>query len=796
MFRLFTINQGYRASTRLIPTVQKRNHVHVAELHGTYKAFIEKKHLSPLHGAAFSLSKAIDRLYDLSLLDEENTSATSQLVTALFYKIANEFRVTQSKSLPAYSLNPSLIADIIYHLDANTLDNIEVIKTITGKWKQQHILQTGSKISTDKIQKLLKHIIESKKECLLNQFPATLTETILLSFLHQKAKSRQEVIAYLNALNEHTHSIDATQIKKSKRLNQRYIRSGNKLINDIDSKKSITTSERLLDKNEEKVLLTLLLNNGKLNRVTTANYGYQGEGSVPNCTEVSFHNFCNILLFNQETCLFDFSLLPSTLNPHEKLIDIYKMESFMTDRVNSQQVGQAFMDLLSANPEFIYVRRNYELETTEDNFIPVVNYLFGTQATTLDELSKLFSDDNRKITFEQEENIISIYIDSNRISTPNNYITFTFTNDHCEFEATSFANSMNNLSSTSNLSKLAIQKFSVNPMLFTLLHELYLAYFPTDKLIASQIGIEKINDYIFNNFPHNSHEAYRLIELMLPYHTTYPHLATHIKLLINRFGFLLADAAHKDSLPMTVLLLKYGANPNIDLHENGHSVYPILCAHNINVIDLLLNAGADPNVEDQQGHTALHYHADNPVVVKRLLLAGADVNAKDNYGDTPLCRTRHPEVAKLLIEHGAQIELPDQDFPMLFYHLDSLEIVQLLLAAGIDPDITNERGETALFYCKNTEVIHALVKAGANPNALNQKGSNALYFARNAQVAQALIDVGTDPHIMNINDRTAIDAVSTRSNILLQTTADEIIEVIERAKKKSKSSFRYSSSFE
>ena len=193
MFRIFTINQRYRASTRLIPNTQKRHHVHAAELHGTYKAFIEKKHLSPLHGAAFSLTKAIERLYDLSLLDEENTSATSQLVTSLFYKIGNECRVTQCKSLPAYSLSPTLLAEIIYHLDANTLDNIEVIKSITEKWKQQHTLQTASKISTGKIQKLLKHIIESKKECLHNQFPETLTETILLSFLHQKSTS------YLNA---------------------------------------------------------------------------------------------------------------------------------------------------------------------------------------------------------------------------------------------------------------------------------------------------------------------------------------------------------------------------------------------------------------------------------------------------------------------------------------------------------------------------------------------------------------------------------------------------------------------
>ncbi|MEZ5302424.1 MAG: hypothetical protein R3F11_17585 [Verrucomicrobiales bacterium] len=54
-------------------------------------------------------------------------------------------------------------------------------------------------------------------------------------------------------------------------------------------------------------------------------------------------------------------------------------------------------------------------------------------------------------------------------------------------------------------------------------------------------------------------------------------------------------------------------------------------------------AGADPNVPDASGRTALHLAMDSPEggteVVDALIKAGADLNAIDHEGNTPILIT-------------------------------------------------------------------------------------------------------------------------------------------------------------
>jgi ankyrin repeat protein len=79
----------------------------------------------------------------------------------------------------------------------------------------------------------------------------------------------------------------------------------------------------------------------------------------------------------------------------------------------------------------------------------------------------------------------------------------------------------------------------------------------------------------------------------------------------------------------------------------------------VQIVEILLEKGADVNAKDQDGDTALirasgEGHID---VVKLLLEQGADVNAKNNAGATALIwafMQGHTEVAKLLKAHGAK----------------------------------------------------------------------------------------------------------------------------------------------
>ena len=150
-------------------------------------------------------------------------------------------------------------------------------------------------------------------------------------------------------------------------------------------------------------------------------------------------------------------------------------------------------------------------------------------------------------------------------------------------------------------------------------------------------------------------------------------------------------------------------------------------------IELLVGAGAELELQDKMGNSALIWAAEreHSEVVEALINAGADPNLQNSRGDFALkfaARRGHAEMVRVLINAGAdpnlQTELGITALTWAAVRRYS-EIIDALVSAGADLDVQNKVGDTALIWVSalgHSRVVRALVKAGANLNIKKRLG--------------------------------------------------------------------------
>jgi ankyrin repeat protein len=121
-------------------------------------------------------------------------------------------------------------------------------------------------------------------------------------------------------------------------------------------------------------------------------------------------------------------------------------------------------------------------------------------------------------------------------------------------------------------------------------------------------------------------------------------------------------AAHSRNFEVVRILIEYHPAYIYDRSDGGST--PLHWASDgryfkDGIFRLLLEHGADINVQDNNGRTPLYVASLNGglEVVRLLLELGADVKAKRNNGETAFqvaADRGHDEVVKLLREHGAK----------------------------------------------------------------------------------------------------------------------------------------------
>ncbi len=272
----------------------------------------------------------------------------------------------------------------------------------------------------------------------------------------------------------------------------------------------------------------------------------------------------------------------------------------------------------------------------------------------------------------------------------------------------------------------------------------------------------------------------------------------------------LMGAVTKGDISIAKRLLTASAGVNAKNNRGETALFPAVQYGNIRLVEMLLAAGADPNVANtlalsasDSGYTPLMYaarhglmSADGPWhdITNALLAKGADPNLRDAHGGTALSlaeRNQYADIAHTLRQAGARKESVytslnlDDALIKASRNGDTDKVVQLF-DEGARANVKNRAGVTPLLEAAlagHTSVVKVLVEHGAKVNTVPDglrdwaissssipmadqevvqaasRGDTALIIAvRNArtETVRYLLDHGADINRPNHRNETAL----------------------------------------
>lgn len=236
-------------------------------------------------------------------------------------------------------------------------------------------------------------------------------------------------------------------------------------------------------------------------------------------------------------------------------------------------------------------------------------------------------------------------------------------------------------------------------------------------------------------------------------------------------------------------LLSKGANINAKEPINGHfALQYAIDWPDSRLVKLLLDKGANVNLADNSGYTALIDAARNngleyQTIVKLLLDHGANVHASEDAAIFSAAQGSDPEIMRFLLAKGAPANAKrskdDGDTVLIVAASGgSSETVAMLLAAGADLKLTNNLGETALMKAVKLDhryspdarlpMIDLLLQKGADINAHDKNGMTPLLHSvvqymseaggviSHPEVVRLLIARGADIQAKDLEGNTAL----------------------------------------
>ena len=228
------------------------------------------------------------------------------------------------------------------------------------------------------------------------------------------------------------------------------------------------------------------------------------------------------------------------------------------------------------------------------------------------------------------------------------------------------------------------------------------------------------------------------------------------------------------SLEKVKRLLKYKPDLNLGDHEGNSPLIKAIMYNSTDIVDLLLSTGADIHKCNYYVENALFFSLSSAQfpTLKKLISLGIDVNKQTIDKRTPLWCTYLLETAEELIKAGADVNVRDIDGVSALekaIRTGRSEMVEMLIRAGArdlcaldfvirtnrqdlleyllekDINLQNRDGNTALHVAvkyKNKRIIEDLLEEGINPGIRNNNGElalNSLFNEDQGRIINSLI---------------------------------------------------------
>jgi len=234
-------------------------------------------------------------------------------------------------------------------------------------------------------------------------------------------------------------------------------------------------------------------------------------------------------------------------------------------------------------------------------------------------------------------------------------------------------------------------------------------------------------------------------------------------------ALMLAAKAEKNDL--VDMLLDKGANINRQNRDGETALILTIKNNNPKLAMELVGKGADVNLSDEKDNTPLMLAVSKnyPEMIDLLIGRGADIDEKNKNKETALIlalKEGRDKIARKLIEQGANVDYEDDrgNTPLsLAIMKDYPEVVDALIKHGVDVNIKID-GETPLTFAikegKTTLAVDLIEKGKANVDAINNLGNspliNAVVFEQ-PEIVDLLVSKNADVNHKNNRDKTAKD---------------------------------------